>query len=389
MTAQKLGFAFQAILIWLLFTSWLPARIYLSIGECGIFLLVLCWLSLAYVGEVSLVGGWVSGAMLLPCTGLLQLAAGTAVYPWKTAVTTLDWAMFASVAWLSGQFCGAFDFGRIFQRTLVRTGLIVSVLGAAHWLFSPGLIFWAFTNPYQMRTTFPLLNHSHFAAFLELALAPAIWMAIRARKLDLFHTWAAAAMISAVWVSGSRSGSVIVTFELVAVVLLTLRGVRSGLVPWPRIAVLGICAVVLAAGIGWQSLAARFTEGQRDDLRAVFTRATLGMILERPLLGFGLGSFATVYPAYAAVDTGYFVEHAHDDWLEWASEGGVPAVAVFLLMALLAIRRSASRPWAVGIVAVFIQAAVEFPLHKPAVLAWQMAAVGCIALSRTSSDISR
>jgi O-antigen ligase len=382
--SRRFGFALIGILIWLLFTSWLPQRICLSISQCGIFLLVFFWLRLLRQGRVLLSGGMASWMFILPSIGLLQLAAGQAVYPWRTAVTTLDWATYAAAGWLSAQIAGNFDFSREFQRVLVNTGFVVSTVGALHWLYSPGRILWFFVDPYQLHLTFPLLNHSHFAAFVELALPPAIWAAIKAGKADLFHTSAAAVMICAVWVSGSRSGSLIVLFELLAVILLSLLHLRPRVIPWPRVGILLVSAVVLVASVGWQGVAARFAAPPRDDLRGIFRQATIGMIKDRPLWGFGLGSFNTVYPAYAPVDTGLFVEHAHDDWLEWMAEGGVVSTGMFCLLAVLAIRRAATMPWFFGVIAVFIQALVEFPLHKPAVLVWQLAALGCMAADSRS-----
>jgi len=371
--------AFCSLLIFLLFTAWLPQRIYLSAFGFGIFVLVICWLPHMFRRNIPMI---VSPAILLvlapPCFGILQLAAGLAAYPWRTAVSTLDWFALAATAWLAAQFAANSAFARTFLRVLVWTGLIISVLGALHWYASPGLILWTWTNPYQLRATFPLLNHSHFAALVELALAPAVWTAMKADKLEPFHTWAAAAMVCAVWLAGSRSGAAIVTFELAAVILLSVRSTAARAFPRARVLVLIVPALVLVAGIGWQGMAARNSLPQRDDLRVIFARAALGMVKDRPLSGFGLGSFATVYPAYAPVDVGLYVEHAHNDWLEWAAEGGVLFPVLFLGLAVLALSRSLASPWCFGIFAVFVQAAAEFPLHNPVVAAWQFAALGCM-----------
>jgi O-antigen ligase len=256
------------------------------------------------------------------------------------------------------------------------------------------LIAWLWPDPYQLRAAFPVLNHSHFAAFVELALAPAVWAAMQGPgenlgfrgpqanshgKPDPFHTWAAAAMVCAVWAVGSRSGSAIVMVEVAGVILLSARFAPPGGFPWRRALTIILPALVLVTGIGLQGLATRLAEPPRDDLRLIFARAAIGMVQARPLSGFGLGSFAAVYPAYEPEDVGLYVEHAHDDWLEWGAEGGLALPALFLALAVLALRRSFARPWYLGIVAVFVQAALEFPLHNSAIAAWQFAALGCAA----------
>jgi hypothetical protein len=49
------------------------------------------------------------------------------------------------------------------------------------------------------------------------------------------------------------------------------------------------------------------------------------------------------------------------------------------------LRRSFKLPWCFGIFIVFAQAAAEFPLHNPAVAAWQFSAIGCMLVSRDSN----
>jgi O-antigen ligase len=371
---------FCALLIGLLFSSWLPQRIYLSIFQCGLFVLSACWLRQTIRRNIALtVPLTIAIILITPCIGLGQLAAGTAVYPWKTAVATLDWAALASAGWLAGQLSENNGFTVVFRRFLVVTGAVVAILGTVHWYTSPGLIFWTWPNPYQMRVTFPILNHSHFAAFLELALAPAVWMAMKSPRTDLLHTWAAAVMICAVWMTGSRSGSVIILLELAGVIVLGARCLPGKTFPWRRTVLLAGPIIILVVGIGWQGIAARFAEPARDDLRSIFSRAALGMIHDRPVTGFGLGSFSVVYPAYESADVGLYVEHAHNDWLEWGTEGGLLLPILMLGLAFLSLRKSFALPWNLGVVAVFIQALVEFPLHNSAAASWQFAAIGCAA----------
>jgi O-antigen ligase len=54
------------------------------------------------------------------------------------------------------------------------------------------------------------------------------------------------------------------------------------------------------------------------------------VIADHPGRGYGLGTYAYVYPAYATFDIGTEVEHAHTRWLERAAEGGIPLALVWL-----------------------------------------------------------
>lgn len=100
---------------------------------------------------------------------------------------------------------------------------------------------------------------------------------------------------------------------------------------------------------------------------------------DRPWMGFGLGTFESAYPAYAIFDVGLRVNHAHNDWLEWAAEGGNPLAVVMALVALWSVRAAWQAPWGVGVVAVFLHSFVDYPMQKPALSAWLFVLLGALA----------
>ncbi len=385
---QRLETIYFGLLMYLLAVSWRVERFYLSIFECGMLLLVCVWLVRTARGEARLaVHPVVAAMLLLPCIGALQIATGVSIYPWRTANATLETGTYAAAGWLGYRFAQRMGFPARFRRVLIFTALGVAVVSLLHWYTSPGQLLWWWPNPYALRTPFPLLNHSHFAALMELAAAAAIWEAMRGRGSYPLYTWAAAIMAGAVWAAGSRSGSVIVTAELAGALWLSVRGKPAKSFFRRRALVIAMPVVLMIAGIGWQGLVERVSGQSQDNLRPIFARATWEMVKARPWEGFGLGTWETVYPAYMETDTGYYVEHAHNDWLEWMSEGGVLYAAAMLFSAIWAVRRAGWQPWCLGVVGVFLQAIVEFPLHKPAVAAWQFAMLGCLAGSRDSQDM--
>ena len=103
------------------------------------------------------------------------------------------------------------------------------------------------------------------------------------------------------------------------------------------------------------------------------------MIHSRPWIGFGLGTFRTVYPAFATVDFGAVAQHAHNDWAEWAADGGVPFSLLLLSIAIWNVRRTFRAVWGIGMVAVFVHAAVDFPLQRPVLELWLFALLGALA----------
>jgi O-antigen ligase len=103
------------------------------------------------------------------------------------------------------------------------------------------------------------------------------------------------------------------------------------------------------------------------------------MIRDRPLTGFGLGTWSEVYPGFARFDDGRFANQAHNDWAQWAAEGGLP---FFLLMAVvvgLAVRPAYRSLWGLGLLAVFMHGFIDYPMQqRPALAAFFFALLGIV-----------
>ncbi|HTD45398.1 MAG TPA: O-antigen ligase family protein, partial [Bryobacteraceae bacterium] len=157
-----------------------------------------------------------------------------------------------------------------------------------------------------------------------------------------------------------------------------------------RVAILGLAsATVLVAVVGWEKIWHRLQEPHPYALRANLVRSSLAMVRDRPLTGFGLGGWSSAYPAYARYDDGTFVNQAHNDWVQWAAEGGVPFF-VLMLIAVLALARPAWRSlWGLGLMAVFLHALVDYPFEqRPALAAYFFALAGALAAEGNSSTSS-
>ncbi len=119
--------------------------------------------------------------------------------------------------------------------------------------------------------------------------------------------------------------------------------------------------------------------------RADFWAGAVELSLERPVWGFGLGGFAQaaraldlptpLTPRLPVARYHLNLEHAHDEWLEFACELGWPACLALLAVALawfLRRRGQEAGPDAVGLEAVLLAAAalslVDMDLRTPALL---------------------
>ena len=103
------------------------------------------------------------------------------------------------------------------------------------------------------------------------------------------------------------------------------------------------------------------------------------MIRDHPWQGAGLGTYAYVYPAYATFDLGARVEHAHNYWLEWAAEGGIPLALVWLILALAISVPAVRSVWGIGILAVFLHSLVDYPFARFGLTAWNFILIGALS----------
>src|SRR5881394_122633 len=241
---------------------------------------------------------------------------------------------------------------------IVSLGVFEALYGLIQYLTGWQQIFAYVKKYYLEEATGTYVNRNHFAGFLEMILPFAVVLTLRGtrplfqntssrtttlRKIAsrtellslVFWLFLAILLFVALVLSRSRMGIISALVSLVAI--LALDGTAS-MRERTRVAVaalffLGVLGLVV--WIGSDPVLSRFeTLGQEYNLsgqnRISIWRDTLGLIRHHPLLGTGLGSFSTVYPSVQTVFLTLLVEHAHCDYLEVASELGLPgAILVF------------------------------------------------------------
>jgi O-antigen ligase len=241
---------------------------------------------------------------------------------------------------------------------IVSLGVFEALYGLIQYLTGWQQIFTYVKKYYLEEATGTYINRNHFAGFLEMILPFAVVLALRwarllfqnpssrtaalrkiASRTELlslvFWLFLATLLFVALVLSRSRMGTISALVSLVAI--LALDGTAS-MRARTRAAVaalffLGVLGLVV--WIGSDPVMSRFeTLGQEYNFngqnRISIWRDTLGLIGHHPLLGTGLGSFSTVYPSVQTVFLPLLVEHAHCDYLEVASELGLPgAILVF------------------------------------------------------------
>jgi O-antigen ligase len=339
----------------------------------GVFLLAGYWALREILTASGIPSTCVGVALaLISLWGLAQLAAGATVYRYATWDASVRSAAMGATAFTASR---ALSDGRLrlqFLQAFAWFGFAVSVVSVLAYFTSPGHVLWVFPSPYP-DVWGPFLSRNDFAGFLELAFPVAMWLALDRSKSEhrpAMLLWAPAWMLAAGLASASRAGAVLLILEA-AVFLVRFPRRRETL----RFAVATI-VLVCVAGIG--TLLGRLSDPDPLRYRREIAASTLKMIADHPWHGFGLGTYAQVYPAYATFDSGAAVEHAHDEWLEWAAEGGIPLAAVWAVLAVGIAGPALRSLWGLGVVAALLHATVDYPFARFGLTAWTFALIGAI-----------
>jgi len=378
---------FAAAVLWLsivysIVMMWDQARWSVSIPEIAVF-------SIASLLLLGCVAGWrrpETSRIMVPLAavalwGLLQIWLGDTVYGWRTKVAVLYWGSGFAMFFTALQVLRDERIRRVFMDLLLFFGFVIAILSPLQSLDPATKIFWIFPQPSDLPTQFgPFPYRNQYEAFIELLLPYALYRGVTGGNRSLYYALVVAVMYASSIAASSRMGFILTTAEMVVVPLLVMwrrkisfKHVQGGLFFFAAI------LVMLAAAAGPSILASRFSVTDPYAGRREFTEASIAMVKDRPLLGFGLGTWSTVYPGYAPNDDGLFINQAHDDWAQWAAEGGLPFAGIMLAVAIWAARRGLRTGWGLGVTAVFLHCLVDYPIQRTGVALVMFTMLGALA----------
>jgi O-Antigen ligase len=365
-------------------TLWIPAYWPVALFEISVFL----------VAGVAVVMGrlpapetyfplFALGFIVL--WGCFQLLTGLTVNRFATERTTLQWMTWLAVYYAGVSLLKEEGMARSLRTAMVWFGFALSVEAILQAYLSPGKVYGLFPTGYQDFVMGPIVYHSHFAVFIEVLLPVALFLALSEISHRYTMLGVSAVLLTALVVSASRGGMVIAATEVIAVLVLShLRKPPGG----PRITLLALLLVgltaVLSVIVGFETASHRFSTEPLSAGRLQFAISTLHMIAGHPWVGWGLGCWPSVYPAFATFDPGAIVNQAHCDWLQWVAEGGLPVGIATLTLALWGVRPALRSIWGIGVIAVFVHAAFDYPFSRPAVGAWPVLMLAMAATAQQS-----
>lgn len=287
------------------------------------------------------------------------------------------WLAAALIAFIATQAFQTRDLADDMRVAVAAFGSFEALLSLLEQASHTGNYFWIFPSGFpDIFGTFAYYNN--FAQLIELTLPITLWEGVRHRSIRLPYLVLAAVQVGAVVSSSSRAGAVLVLGELF-VVLLAASLKRRNSVSLPVVALALSLSLGFTFAAGFHQVVQKLERPDQLANRRYLNESSLRMIQARPLTGWGLGAYVPVYKMFALYDDGTWVNQAHNDYLEWAAEGGIPYALVMVLLIIWTIRPALRSVWGIGLLAFALHALVDYPFARLGTCGWYFALAGMLA----------
>jgi O-antigen ligase len=280
------------------------------------------------------------------------------IYPYNTWLACIKFLAYLTAFTLSAYVFDSRRRKSALVNALVYLGLFEAAYGIVQYLAGWQKIFTYTKQYYTEEATGTYINHNHFAGFLELTLPFVMayvfyffqmWMDGRRQHRSLSGSagWGSAGIQSLLYLflvliflvalvfSRSRGGILATAFTVFVVAVLAQFRTRRR--AWlVGLSIFLLIAVAYGLWIGLDPVLARFEQmGEAHyfqfEGRLSFWKDSMGLIREYPLTGVGLGNFGIAFQRFQTSWVTFFVDHAHNDYVEFAVETGLAGVVLLFL----------------------------------------------------------
>ena len=358
--------------------------------EAGAALLALLWVAKQWL-DGALKVTW--NPLFLPMVAfglliLVQIAFRRTAYFHDTASQAMLYCAYAVLCFLAGQMLVRNSQARKLAVIFCIYGFALAAFSLVQGISSNGKLYWLRTPRMGGWIYGPYVNHNHYAGLMELLVPIPLVLSLTRlahSKERMAAAAAAAIMAGTIFLSGSRGGMLALAAELVLLTVILVKQ-RHGLRPALGLGVFLLIVVGLLTWLGGDELTRRLATVEtahsdvNEAMRMQINRDGLRMFLSKPVLGWGLGTFPVVYPQFRSFYTNFFVNQAHDDYLQLLVEMGLLGFGTMVWF-LIALYRKAFRKignWTgdisgamtlaciLGFTGILVHSTVDFNLQIPA-----------------------
>ena len=321
---------------------------------------------------------------------VLQWVTGTTAYRHVTYSRLLLYAAYGMLVFVVTQTLRRSSQFETMAKLFTAYGAVVAAFAVLQGLAPNGKLYWIWTLQQGGYIYGPYVNHNHYAGLMEMLTPfPLVLAATRfmSGNRRIAVAGVAALMAASIFLSGSRGGMAAFVAQMVVLGVLLLRK-REG--SWKQPLMLGAflaMVIVFLVWMGGNELTRRLTsihsearEEISGGVRLTIDRDCLHMLVKRPFLGWGLGTFPIVYPEFRSFYTTFFVNQAHNDYLQLLVETGLAGFSIAVWFLVLVFRRAAVKleNWTetasgaltvaalLGCVGILVHSFLDFNLQIPA-----------------------
>jgi O-antigen ligase/tetratricopeptide (TPR) repeat protein len=257
---------------------------------------------------------------------------------------------------------------KLFKRVitvLVVFASVLSLFGILQHVLSNNKIFWLRELTMGGTPFGPYVNRNHYAGLMEM-LFPLVlglflyykphvsYKSFREKITELFNLqrtnihillgFAAVLIGTSVFLTLSRSGIVSLCLAMALFgFMVMMRGMSRA-----RGIIIMIVFLLIALSVGWFGWGPIFerfekimnAQGDISEQRLQLWSDSGHIIRDFPATGTGFGSYINIYPRYRTISGDAIADHAHNDYIELLSNGGVIAFLIFLWFILTVLYKS-------------------------------------------------
>jgi len=358
--------------------AWSPRYWAVSVAITSISILAVCravvWLLTRgrnvelpnQTGLMVLIGAW----------GFLQIAFHTTVSPQLTLDSSILWALSGAAFVLGAQLVRDRASRKLFLELLLWSLTALAVIAMLQFYNTPLRVFGIF--PAMEGVTGTFLSSNQFAALMEVAAPMALWYMLERNPATggLCYAMILAATITA----ASRAGVILVFAELLVFLGIAMvtrrRETKAILFIFGGLTLLVALAALIA---GTDVIKARFEDKNPYAIRRELFDSTVKLIAQRPWLGYGMGTWRAVYPRMATFDMARLANEAHNDWAQWASDGGIPFLVLMAALVIWIAKPAFRSVWGLGVLSVMVHSYFDYPIREPALAFLWFALAGTLA----------
>jgi O-Antigen ligase len=337
-----------------------------------------------------------------------------------TSLALLRLITAASVFWIALQLCREASRANLLLWSVAALGCAYAAYGLFTFALTPGRLLW-FENPYSHGfVTSTFINPNSFVAYAGMGFVAICGLILRLYRHEFATVGGsirfriatfievtgqkgaallggASVILVALLLSGSRGGIVSTALGLFVLGALTLK-LREQQFAEQREAIIVFGALLVAAAflVFGDLVVGKITrQGFGDESRMAVYTITMRSILGAPVLGYGYGTFADVFPMFRdqSVSTSGMWQMAHDTYLE-VFQGlgllfGSMLVASVVLLVLRCVKGAVTRQSSETMPCVAASVAFLFGAHSLVDFSLQMQAVAITFMALLGAGVAQ